>query len=41
MARPIGNRVIGDHEQKLLSWAEAKMAIREHNRTVRKLESEL
>ena len=41
MARSLGMRVVGDREQKLLSWAEAKMAIREHNRTVKKLESEI
>jgi hypothetical protein len=41
IARPIGSRVIGDQEQKLLSWAKAKRAISEHNRTVRRLEAEL
>ncbi len=39
MVQPMGLRVIGDREQKLLSWAEAKMAIKEKNKIVRKLES--
>jgi hypothetical protein len=41
LARPLGLRVIGDRDQKLLAWAEAKMAVKEHGREIRKLEAEL
>lgn len=41
LARPLGLRVIDDRDQKLLAWAKAKMTIKEKNRIVRKLESEL
>jgi hypothetical protein len=41
LAKPIGLRVIDDHDQKLLAWAEAKMAIKKHGRKIRKLEEEL
>ncbi len=41
LTRPMGLRVIGDRDQKLLAWARAKMAVKEHGRTVRKLEAEL
>jgi hypothetical protein len=41
LARSIGLRVIGDREQKLLDWAEAKMAIKAHGQKLRKIEAEL
>lgn len=41
LARPMGLRVIGERDQKLLSWAEAKMAVKRHGRQIRKLEAEL
>ncbi|BBO74371.1 hypothetical protein DSCW_17880 [Desulfosarcina widdelii] len=41
LARPLGLRIVDDREQKLLSWAKAKMDIKEKNRIVRRIESEL
>jgi len=41
MIRPIGLVVVGEREQKMLDWAEAKMAIKEHGRKVREIEAEL
>jgi len=41
MIRPIGLVVVGEREQKMLAWAEAKLAIKEHGRKVRKIEAEL
>lgn len=41
LTRPLGLRVIGDRDQKLLAWAEAKMAVKAHGRKIRKLEAEL
>lgn len=40
LARPLDLRVVDSRERKLLSWAEAKIAIKEKNKIVRKLESE-
>lgn len=37
---PIGLMVVGEREQKMLDWAEAKLAIKKHNQTARKLEAE-
>jgi hypothetical protein len=36
LTRPLGLRVIGDRDQKLLAWAEAKMAVKAHGRQIRK-----
>jgi hypothetical protein len=33
--------VIGDREQKMLAWAEAKMEVQRKSRQIRKIESEL
>ena len=41
MTHPIGLKVIGAREQKMLAWAKAKMTIREHNKMVRQIEGEL
>lgn len=41
IARSMGLRVIDDREQKMLSWAEAKLEIQKKNRQVRRLEAEL
>ena len=41
VAEPMGLRVIGEREQKMLAWAEAKMTVREQSRVMRKLEAEL
>jgi hypothetical protein len=41
LARPMGLRVIGEREQKILDWAEAKLTVKEQSRKIRKLESEI
>lgn len=41
VTQPLGLRVIGAREQKMLAWAEAKMSVRDHTRMIRKLEGEL
>ena len=41
LAKPLGLQVISHRDQKLLSWAEAKMAIKRHGQKIRKLEAEL
>lgn len=41
LVEPLGLRVIGSREQKMLAWAEAKMTVREQNRMIRKIEGEL
>lgn len=41
LARAIGLRVVGPREQKMLDWAEAKMAIKKHANRIKKLEAEI
>ncbi len=41
IAQPLHLRVVGEREQKLIRLAEAKLAIKEKNRLVRKIEAEL
>jgi len=41
LTRPMGLRVIGDRDQKLLAWAKAKMVVKEQGRRIRRIESEL
>ncbi len=41
LTKSIGLRVIGDREQKLLDWAEAKLTVKEQRRKIRKLEAEI
>jgi len=41
VARSLGLMVIGDREQKMLAWAEAKIEVQRKSRQIRKIESEL
>lgn len=41
MARALGLMVVGEREQKMLAWAEAKMDVQRKTRQIRKIESEL
>lgn len=41
VAEPLGLKVIGEREQKLLAWAEAKLVVKQQGLKIRKLEEEL
>lgn len=41
IAQPLGLRVIGEKEQKLLAWAEAKLEVQKRSRQIRRIEAEL
>ena len=41
LARPLGLRVIAERDQKLLAWAEAKLAVKQQGQKIRRLEAEL
>jgi hypothetical protein len=41
VAEPMGLQVIGAREQKMLAWAEAKLAVKAKSRKIRELEADL